>query len=110
MSFKRITAFGSWLTNKWWLNLLGLPLFLHKKSQESNLDNVTYHGLAFMCIALGAMMFSSKDANGRYVVEWYWDCLFYLNILHFIYCIIMIQYNKYISELNSTLDRLKKHE
>lgn len=52
MSFKRIIAFGSWLSNKWWLNLLALPLSLHKKSQESNLDNVTYHGLAFMCIAL----------------------------------------------------------
>lgn len=110
MSFKRIIAFGSWLANKWCLNLFRLPLSLHKKSTESNLDNVTYHGLACMIISLIALLVSSKDANGRYIVEWYWDALFYLNILHFVYCIIMIQYSKYIGELNSTLDRLKNHE
>jgi hypothetical protein len=57
-----------------------------------------------------AYSFMGKDADGKYTGSLPWDILFYCNILHFIYCLIVNQYDRYITELNGTLDRLKKHE
>jgi hypothetical protein len=64
-----------------------------------------------MAIVIIATTFAERDAGGKILpVEWYMNALFYGNILHFVYCCIVIQYNTYISELNDTLDRLKNHE
>jgi hypothetical protein len=57
-----------------------------------------------------ACIFMVKDADGKYTDSLPWDILFYVNILHFVYCLIVNQYDRYITELNGTLDRLKQHE
>ena len=110
MSFKRIIAFVSWLANKWFGNLFRLPLKFHNECIKDTHGNIFLHIMALGVIIILAYTFMGKDADGKYSGGLPWDILFYCNILHFVYCIIMIQYNRYISELNGTLDRLKKHE
>lgn len=110
MSFKRIIAFVSWLANKWLGNLFRLPLKFHNESVKDAHGNIFLHLMSSGVIIILAYTFMGKDADGKYSGGLPWDILFYCNILHFVYCIIMIQYNRYISELNGTLDRLKEHE
>lgn len=111
MSYTRIRSFLAWLTNKWCGNLFHFPLFFHKTCTSRTVDNLLFHAFSLMAIVIMATTFAGRDAGGKILpVAWYWDGLFYLNILHFIYCCIVIQYNTYISELNGTLDRLKNHE
>jgi hypothetical protein len=107
MYFKRIRSFLSWLTNKWCLNLFHLPLKFHNESVKDAHGNVFLHLMSTGFIVILACIFMAKDAAGNYVGGLLWDILFYSNILHFVYCIILNQYYKYISELNGTLDRLK---
>jgi len=111
MSFKRIRSFLAWLTNKWLRNLFHFPVFFHKTCTNRTVDNLLFHAFSLMAIVIMAMMFAERDEGGKVLpVAWYWDGLFYVNILHFIYCCIVIQYDRYIAEMNSTLDRLKDHE
>jgi hypothetical protein len=107
MSFKRIVSFGSWLANKWLGNLFHFPLKFHNESVNSGSGNVFLHMISTGVIVLLAASFMGKDADGNYIGGLLWDILFYSNILHFVYCIILNQYYKYISELNGTFDRLK---
>ena len=111
MSYTRIKSFLAWLTNKWCGNLFRFPLFFHKTCTSRTMDNVLFHAFSLMAIVLLATIFTDRDAAGKILpVAWYMDALFYFNILHFVYCFIVIQYNNYISEMNSTMDRLKNHE
>ena len=75
------------------------------------MDNLLFHAFSLMAIVIIATIVTDRDSAGKILpVAWYWDGLFYVNILHFVYCCIVIQYNRYIDELNSTMDRLKNHE
>jgi len=107
MSFKRIRSFTSWLANKWCLNLFHFPLKFHNESVNSGSGNVFLHMMSTGVIVIAAASFMGKDAAGNYLGGLPWDILFFSNILHFVYCIILNQYYRYISELNGTLDRLK---
>ena len=110
MSYTRIKSFLSWLTNKWVSNLFHLPRKFHNESVKDAHGNVFLHIMSTGVIIVLACIFMVKDADGNYTGALPWDILFYCNIVHFVYCLIVIQYNNYISELNGTLDRLKKHE
>ena len=110
MSFKRIRAFGSWLTNKWFGNLFRLPLKFHNESVKDAHGNVFLHIMSLGVVIILAYSFMGKDADGKYTDSLPWDILFLCNILHFVYCLIVNQYHRYITELNGTLDRLKEHE
>ena len=111
MSVKRTVAFVSWLTNKWISNLFRFPLKFHKECLEDGMKNISLHLMSTGIIIALAFSFIVKDADGNYTGALPWDILFYCNILHFVYCIIRIQYNKYIAEMNSTMTRLKdQHE
>ena len=75
------------------------------------MDNLLFHAFSLMAIVIMAITLAGRDQQGNILpVAWYMDALFYINILHFVYCCIVIQYNNYISEMNSTMDRLKNHE
>ena len=75
------------------------------------MDNLLFHTFSLMAIVIMAITLAGRDGQGNILpVAWYMDALFYGNILHFVYCCIVIQYNRYISEMNATLDRLKEHE
>jgi len=110
MSFKRIVSFGSWLANKWLGNLFHLPLKFHNESIKDAHGNIFLHIMSTGVIIVLACIFMVKDADGNYTGALPWDILLYCNVFHFVYCIILNQYYKYISELTGTLDRLKKHE
>ena len=111
MSYTRIKSFLSWLTNKWCGNLFRFPLAFHKECLEDGMKNISLHLMSTGIIIALAFSFMVKDADGNYTGALPWDILFYCNILHFLYCIIRIQYNKYIAEMNSTMTRLKdQHE
>lgn len=107
MSIKRILSFVSWLANKWCLNLFHLPLKFHNESIKDAHGNVFLHLMSTGFIVILACIFMGKDAAGNYTGALPWDILFFCNILHFVYCIIRIQYDRYIAEMNGTLDRLK---
>jgi hypothetical protein len=107
MSVKRILSFLSWLANKWLGNLFHLPLKFHNESIKDLHGNVFLHLMSTGVIIVLACIFMVKDADGNYTGALLWDILLYCNVFHFVYCIIRIQYNSYISEMTSTLDRLK---
>jgi hypothetical protein len=107
MSYTRITSFTSWLANKWCGNLFHLPLKFHNESIKDAHGNVFLHLMSTGVIVILACIFMGKDADGKYTGGLLWDILFYSNILHFVYCIILNQYYRYIAEMNGTLDRLK---
>jgi hypothetical protein len=110
MSVKRILSFLSWLANKWFGNLFHLPLKFHNESIKDAHGNVFLHIMSTGVIIVLAYIFMVKNADGNYTGALPWDILLYCNLFHFVYCIIRIQYNSYISEMNSTLDRLKNEE
>lgn len=107
MSYRRILAFGSWLANKFIFNLFRLPFRLHKKCISSIMDNAILHSIWVAILITLGNIFVKKDADGVYQDTIYWDIALYLLILHGIYCFIIIQYKRYITEMNDTLDRLK---
>jgi len=107
MSVKRIIAFGSWLANKWFSNLFHLPRKFHNESVKDAHGNIFLHIMSLGVIIVLASIFMVKDADGNYTGALPWDILFYCNVFHFILCIIINQYNKYISQLTGTFDRLK---
>jgi hypothetical protein len=109
MSFKRILAFVSWLANKWFGNLFRLPLKFHRECTKDAHGNVFLHIITSGVIVVLAASFMGKAADGEYVGGLPWDILFYCNILHFVYCLIVNQYHRYITELTGTFDRLKDH-
>jgi hypothetical protein len=110
MSYTRIKSFTSWLANKWCVNLFRLPLTIHAKCISSTMDNAISHCISFGILITLGNIFVKKDSDGVYQNTIYWDIALYLLILHFVYCLIVIQYNRYIAEMNSTMDRLKEHE
>jgi hypothetical protein len=115
MSYKRITSFTSWLANKWFGNLFRsflklhlLPLKLHKKCILDSIGNILIHITLTGFIVIIVCIVTPRDEHGKYQeVSGYWDIALYAMAIHFLYCIIINQYNKYISDMNSTLDRLK---
>jgi hypothetical protein len=107
MSVKRIFSFLAWLANKWLHNLFHFPLKFHTESIKDAHGNIFLHLMSSGVIIVLACIFMVKDADGNYTGALPWDILLYCNILHFIFCIILNQYNRYISEMNSTIDRLK---
>ena len=109
MSYTRIKSFLSWLTNKWISNLFRFPLAFHKECLEDGMKNISLHLMSTGIIIAFAFCFMVKDADGNYTGALPWDILLYCNVFHFLYCIIVIQYNSYISEMNSTMTRLKDH-
>jgi len=110
MSFKRIFSFLAWLANKWLGNLFRFPLKFHNECVKDTNGNVFLHMMSTGVVIILACIFMVKDADGNYTGALPWDILLYCNILHFIFCIILNQYTRYISEMDATLDRLKDHE
>jgi hypothetical protein len=110
MSYKRIRSFLAWLANKWLGNLFRFPLKFHNEAIKDAHGNIFLHLMSTGVIIIFACIFMTKDADGNYTGALPWDILFYCNVFHFILCIIINQYNRYIAEMNSTLDRLKDHE
>jgi hypothetical protein len=107
MSVKRILSFLAWLANKWLHNLFHLPLKFHKECVKDLHGNIFLHLISTGFIFIFACIFMVKDSDGNYTGALPWDILFYCNVFHFVYCIICNQYNRYIAEMTSTLDRLK---
>ena len=115
MSYKRITSFTSWLANKWFGNLFRsflklhlLPLKAHQQCISDSIGNILIHitVVGFMTIIISII--TPRNEHGKYQqVSVYWDIALYAIALHFVYCIIHNQYNRYIKEMNGTLDRLK---
>jgi hypothetical protein len=103
MSFKRIGSFISWLLHKWFFNLFRLPLQLHRKCIKDWADNAMIHCIVFGITVAIASVLSVKDSTGNHQVPFYMDIMVYVFFIHFIYCIIRNQYDRYISEMNETL-------
>lgn len=117
MSFNRILSFAFWLGNKWLGNLFRsllklhkLPLKLHKKCISDGIENMLLNIMAAGFITIIVSIIHAISVERYQEIFGYWIITLCGIAIHFVYCIIHNQYNRYITEMNSTMDRLKEQE